>query len=75
MTPREWVGCVVGVRDGETSSATDAHTDTIRRAWRGARTGRLRRVTLRHLGQRRVLAWYRTGDGLRVLVLGAEVTV
>lgn len=70
MTPREWTGCVVGVRDGETSGATDAYADTIRRAWRGARTGRLRRVVLRHFGRRRVLAWYRTVDGTRVLVLG-----
>jgi len=53
MTPREWKGCVVGVRDGETSGATDAHADTIRRAWRGARTGRLRRVVLRHFGRLR----------------------
>lgn len=70
MTPREWAGCVVGARDGETPSATDVGVDTIRRAWRGARSGRLRRVALRHGGRRRVLAWYRTGDGLRVLVLG-----
>jgi hypothetical protein len=70
MTPREWKGCVVGVRDGETGGATEVGVDTIRRAWRCARTGRLRRVALRHRGRRGALAWYRTGDGLRVLVLG-----
>ena len=42
MRPREWVGCVVGVRypDGRESVAT------VRRAWRGARTGRLLRVEI-----------------------------
>jgi len=68
--PREWLGCVVLVRDGETPAATSPAADTIRRAWRGRRTGRLRRVELRHAGRRSVLAWYRTPDGLRVLVLG-----
>lgn len=68
--PREWVGHVVGVRDGETSGATEVHVDTIRRAWRGKRSGRLRRVLLRHHGRCEVLAWYRTAEAMRVLVLG-----
>ena len=59
MTPREWTGCVVGVRSLAAAGCVGTHSGcvTIRRAWRGARTGRLRRVALRHLGRRRVLAW------------------
>lgn len=33
--------------------------DTILRSWVGVRTGRLARVVLRHLGERRVLSTYR----------------
>jgi hypothetical protein len=68
--PREWVGCVVGVRFGETAGASHIGVDTIVRAWRGSRSGRLRRVELRHHGRCEVLAWYRTAEAMRVLVLG-----
>ena len=78
MTPREWVGCVVMVRDPRGSG----WCVTIRRAWKGKRTGRLTRVAFvngdpatRQHEQR----WTVTGverrasgefAGLRVLVLG-----
>lgn len=68
--PREWVGHVVGVRDGETAGASSLGVDTIVRAWRGSRSGRLRRVVLRHHGRCEVLAWYRTAEAMRVLVIG-----
>jgi len=74
MTPREWVGCVVGVRDGETSGATDAHADTIRRAWRGARTGRLRRVALLTFGgQTMCLEDWASQRKMRPHVLGSRI--
>jgi hypothetical protein len=58
------------VRFGETAGASHVGVDTIVRAWRGARSGRLRRVELRHHGRCEVLAWYRTAEAMRVLVIG-----
>ena len=78
MKPREWVGCVVGVRDAE----GNAWAVTIRRAWRSKRDGRLTRVAFvngdpvarQHVQRRRVVAVERVATGalagLRVLVLG-----
>lgn len=77
MKPREWVGCVVGVR-----CPYDVQAATIRRAWVGARSRRLRRVELvwgagieRETPRRWTVASVErlpAGDlaGLRVLTLG-----
>lgn len=77
MKPREWVGCVVGVRDPR----GNAWCVTIRRAWRGKRTGRLMRVAFVNgdpVARQHVQRWtvasveraVGTLAGLRVLVLG-----
>ncbi len=77
MKPREWVDCVVGVRD----DIGDEWSATIRRAWRRKRDGALTRVVLvwgkgemRREYRRRVVSVERVASGelagLRVLVLG-----
>ena len=46
MTPREWTGCVVGVRSLAAAGCVGTHSGcvTIRRAWRRRRDGVLTRV-------------------------------
>lgn len=85
MKPREWVGCVVGVRAHAAAGFVGTHTGcvTIRRAWRRKRDGALTQVEYTTIGdtrrhRRRVVGVERVVGGmfasLRVLVLGAEVT-
>lgn len=81
MTPREWTGCVVGVRSLAAAGCVGTHSGcvTIRRAWRRRRDGVLTRVEYTTAGdarryRRRVVAVERVAagpfTGLRVLVLG-----
>lgn len=81
MTPREWTGCVVGVRARAAAGFVGTHTGcvTIRRAWRRKRDGVLTRVEYTTAGdarrhRRRVVGVERVAAGrlagLRVLVLG-----
>jgi hypothetical protein len=84
VKPREWVGCVVGVRAHAAAGFVGTHTGcvTIRRAWRRKRDGALTRVEFTRGGdareRRQVVGVERVAEGplagLRVLVLGAEVT-
>lgn len=79
--PREYVGCVVGVRSVVAAGFLGTHygSATVRRAWRRKRDGALTRVVLAYGSERteerrRVVSVERVAEGelrgLRVLVLG-----
>lgn len=84
MKPREWVGCVVGVRYTSGGALSDVSYATVRRAWRRKRDGALTRVVLvwgdgtererEHHYRVRSVERHAGAVPERVLVLGDPVT-